>query len=54
MHITLKEITTLIRTLELLSPSSYLEAESFYEDDSAIKAMQLSNLLLDTEQPRYH
>jgi hypothetical protein len=39
MHITLEEIATLIRTLELLSPSSYLEAESFYEDDSAIEAM---------------
>jgi hypothetical protein len=49
MYITLEEIATLIRTLELLSLSSYLEAESFYEDDSAIEAIQLSNLLLDIE-----
>jgi hypothetical protein len=54
MHITLEEIATLIRTLELLSPSSYPEAESFYEDDSAIKAIQPSNLSPDAEQPRYH
>jgi hypothetical protein len=39
MHITLEEIATLIRTLELLSLSSYLEAKSFYKDDSAIKAI---------------
>jgi hypothetical protein len=49
MYITLEEIATLIRTLELPSLSSYLEAESFYEDDSAIEAIQLSNLLLDIE-----
>jgi hypothetical protein len=54
MHITLEEITTLVRTLELPSPSSYPEAESFYEDDSAIEAMQLSNLSPDAEQPRYY
>jgi hypothetical protein len=39
MHITLEEIATLIRTLELPSPSSYPKAKSFYEDDSAIEAM---------------
>jgi hypothetical protein len=39
IYITLKEIATLIRTLELLSLSSYLEAESFYEDDSTIEAI---------------
>jgi hypothetical protein len=39
MHITLEEIATLVRTLELLGLSSYLEAESFYEDNSTIKAM---------------
>jgi hypothetical protein len=49
IYITLEEIATLVRTLELLSPSSYLEAKSFYEDDSAIKAMQPSDLLLDAE-----
>jgi hypothetical protein len=49
IYITLKEIATLVRTLELLSLSSYLEAKSFYEDDSAIEAIQLSNLLLDAE-----
>jgi hypothetical protein len=35
MYITLEEIATLVRILELLSPTSYLEAESFYEDDRA-------------------
>jgi hypothetical protein len=54
MHITLEEIATLIRTLELPSLSSYLEAKSFYENDSAIEAMQPSNLSLDAEQPRYY
>jgi hypothetical protein len=54
MHITLKEIATLVRTLELLSPTSYLEAESFYEDDRAANDMQLSNLSLDLELSRYH
>jgi hypothetical protein len=54
IHITLEEITTLIRTLELPSPSSYPEAKSFYEDDSAIKAIQPSNLSPDAEQPRYY
>jgi hypothetical protein len=54
MHTTLKEIATFIRTLELLSPTSYLEAESFYEDESSADAMQLSNLLLDAEQPGYY
>jgi hypothetical protein len=49
MHITLEEIATLIRTLELLSLSSYLEAKLFYEDDSTIEAIQLSDLLLDAE-----
>jgi hypothetical protein len=49
IHITLEEIATLIRTLELLSLSSYLKAKSFYEDDSAIEAMQLSDLSLDAE-----
>jgi hypothetical protein len=39
MYITLEEIATLIRTLELLSLSSYLEAKSFYEDDSTIEAI---------------
>jgi hypothetical protein len=54
MHTTLEEIATLVRTLELLGPTSYLEAESFYEDDRATNDMQPSNLLLDTELPRYH
>jgi hypothetical protein len=49
MYITLEEIATLVRTLELPSLSSYPEAESFYEDDSAIEAMQPSDLLLDAE-----
>jgi hypothetical protein len=49
IYITLEEIATLVRTLELLSLSSYLEAKSFYEDDSAIEAIQLSNLSLDAE-----
>jgi hypothetical protein len=49
MHITLEEIATLIRTLELPSLSSYPEAESFYEDDSTIEAMQLSDLSPDAE-----
>jgi hypothetical protein len=39
IHTTLKEIATLIRTLELLSPTSYLEAELFYEDESSVDAM---------------
>jgi hypothetical protein len=39
MHITLEEIATLVRTLELLSLSSYLEAKLFYEDNSAIEAI---------------
>jgi hypothetical protein len=54
IHTILKEIATLIRTLELLSLTSYLEAELFYEDNRAANAMQLSNLLLDLELPRYH
>jgi hypothetical protein len=49
IYITLEEIATLVRTLELLSLSSYLEAKSFYEDDSTIEAIQLSNLSLDAE-----
>jgi hypothetical protein len=49
MHITLKEIATLVRTLELPSLSSYLEAKSFYKDDSAIEAMQPSDVSLDIE-----
>jgi hypothetical protein len=39
MHITLEEITTLVRILELPSPTSYLEAESFYKDDRATNDM---------------
>jgi hypothetical protein len=39
IYIILKEIATLVRTLELLSPTSYLEAESFYEDDRAADDM---------------
>jgi hypothetical protein len=39
IYITLEEIATLIRILELLSLSSYLEAKLFYEDNSTIKAM---------------
>jgi hypothetical protein len=35
IYITLKEIATLVRILELLSPTSYLEAKLFYEDDRA-------------------
>jgi hypothetical protein len=35
MYTTLKEIATLVRTLELLGLTSYLEAESFYENDRA-------------------
>jgi hypothetical protein len=54
MHTTLEEIATLIRTLELLSLASYPEAESFYEDDRAADAMQLSDLSPDSELPRYH
>jgi hypothetical protein len=54
MHIILEEIATLVRILELPSPTSYLEAESFYEDDRAANDMQLSNLLLDPDLPRYH
>jgi hypothetical protein len=54
MHTTPKEIATLVKTLELLSPTSYLEAKLFYEDDRAANAVQLSNLLLDLELPRYH
>jgi hypothetical protein len=39
MHTTLEEIATLVRTLELLSLTSYSEAESFYEDESSADAM---------------
>jgi hypothetical protein len=39
MHTTLEEIATLVRTLELLGLTSYLEAESFYEDDRAADDM---------------
>jgi hypothetical protein len=35
MHTTLKEIATLIRTLELLSLISYLEAELFFNNNSS-------------------
>jgi hypothetical protein len=35
IYTTLEEIATLVRTLELLGLTSYLEAESFYEDDRA-------------------
>jgi hypothetical protein len=35
MHTTLEEIATLVRTLELLGLTSYLEAELFYKDDRA-------------------
>jgi hypothetical protein len=54
IHTTLEEIATLVRTLELLGLTSYLEAESFYEDDRAANDMQLSDLLLDIEPPRYY
>jgi hypothetical protein len=54
IHTTLEEIATLVRTLELLGPTSYPEAESFYEDDRATNDMQLSNLSLDVELPRYY
>jgi hypothetical protein len=54
MHTTLEEIATLVRTLELLGLTSYLEAESFYEDNRATNNMQPSNLLLDAELPRYY
>jgi hypothetical protein len=54
MHTTLEEIATLVRTLELLGLTSYPEAESFYEDDRATNDIQLSDLSLDTEPPRYH
>jgi hypothetical protein len=54
IHTTLEEIATLVRTLELLGLTSYLEAESFYEDDRATNNIQPSNLLLDTELPRYY
>jgi hypothetical protein len=39
MYTTLEEIATLVRTLELLGLTSYLEAESFYEDDRAANDM---------------
>jgi hypothetical protein len=39
MYTTLEEIATLVRTLELLGLTSYLEAESFYEDDRAADDM---------------
>jgi hypothetical protein len=39
IHTTLEEIATLVRTLELLGLTSYLEAESFYEDDRATNDM---------------
>jgi hypothetical protein len=54
MHTTLEEIATLVKTLELLSSTSYLEAESFYKNESSADAMQLSNLSLDAEQPGYY
>jgi hypothetical protein len=56
MHITLEEIATLVRTLELLSPTRYPEAESFYEDDRAANDMQPSDLSLDPDPdpPGYH
>jgi hypothetical protein len=54
MHTTLKEIATLVRTLELLGPTSYLEAESFYEDDRATNDIQPSDLSLDAELPGYY
>jgi hypothetical protein len=54
IYTTLEEIATLVRTLELLGLTSYLEAKSFYEDDRATNDIQLSNLLLDAELPRYH
>jgi hypothetical protein len=54
MHITLEEIATLVRTLELISLTSYLEAKLFYEDDRATNNMQLSDLSLDLELPRYY
>jgi hypothetical protein len=54
IYTTLEEIATLVRTLELLGLTSYLETESFYEDDRATNDIQLSNLLLDIELPRYY
>jgi hypothetical protein len=54
MHTTLEVIATLVRTLELPSLTSYPEAESFYEDDSATDDMQPSDLSPDAEPPRYH
>jgi hypothetical protein len=54
MYTTLEEIATLVRTLELLGLTSYLEAESFYEDDRAANDIQLSDLLLDIEPPGYY
>jgi hypothetical protein len=35
MYTTLEEIATLVRTLELLGLTSYLEAKLFYEDNRA-------------------
>jgi hypothetical protein len=54
IHTTLEEIATLVRTLELLGLTSYLEAESFYKDNRAANDMQPSDLSLDIELPRYH
>jgi hypothetical protein len=54
MHTTLEEIATLVRTLELPGPTSYPEAESFYEDDRAADDMQPSDLSPDAEPPGYH
>jgi hypothetical protein len=51
MHTTLKEIAALIRTLELLSPVNYLEAELFFKDDSSADT---TTQLDDSDPPRYH
>jgi hypothetical protein len=54
IHTTLEEIATLVRTLELPGPTSYPEAESFYEDDRAANDIQPSDLSPDAEPPGYH
>ena len=43
MHSTLEEITTLIRTIKLLTPAHKLETKSFYEDDTEEETTGLNN-----------
>jgi hypothetical protein len=51
MHTTFKEITTLIRILELLSLITYLEAKLFFKNNSSADT---TTQLEDLDLPRYY